>query len=85
MILNLTVGETRNGAKNWIDHRISRHFSRWNLLRVAFVLAGAATLDRLLTTRNLTSFIGFSGSLRRSAGSHEGYGNGGDLSSALFL
>ena len=28
-------------------------------VKVAFVLAGTATLDRLLTTRNITAFIAF--------------------------
>lgn len=60
MILNLTVGETRNGAKNWIDIGFTT-FQPMEFVKVAFVIAGAATLDRLLTTRNLTSFIGFSG------------------------
>ena len=60
MIANLLFGDTRNGAKNWIDLGFTT-FQPMEFVKVAFVLAGAATLDRLLTTRNLTAFIGFSG------------------------
>jgi len=60
LILNLTIGETRFGAKNWINFGFIT-FQPFEFIKVAFVLAGAATLDRLLTTRNLTAFIGFSG------------------------
>ncbi len=61
MVLNLLLGETRNGAKNWIDLGFMT-FQPMELVKIAFVLAGAATLDRLLTTRSLTAFIAFSGS-----------------------
>jgi cell division protein FtsW len=60
LALNLAIGETRNGAKNWIDLSFIT-FQPMEFVKIAFVLAGAATLDRLLTTRNLTSFIAFSG------------------------
>jgi cell division protein FtsW (lipid II flippase) len=60
MILNLTVGETRFGARNWINLGFVT-FQPMEFVKVAFVLAGTATLDKLLTTRNLTAFIGFSG------------------------
>jgi cell division protein FtsW (lipid II flippase) len=61
IILNLTVGETRYGARNWINLGFIT-FQPMEFVKVAFVLAGTATLDKLLTTRNLTAFIGFSGS-----------------------
>jgi len=60
MILNLTLGEARFGAKNWINLGFIT-FQPMEFVKVAFVLAGTATLDKLLTTRNLTAFIGFSG------------------------
>ena len=60
MALNLVIGQTRNGAKNWIDLGVLT-FQPMEFVKIAFVLAGAATLDRLLTTRNLTAFIAFSG------------------------
>jgi len=60
MLLNLTLGEARFGAKNWINLGFIT-FQPMEFVKVAFVLAGTATLDKLLTTRNLTAFIGFSG------------------------
>jgi cell division protein FtsW len=60
LVLNLTLGETRFGAKNWINLGFTT-FQPLEFVKVAFVMAGTATLDRLLTTRNMTAFIGFSG------------------------
>lgn len=60
MVLNLTIGQTRFGAKNWIDLGFIT-FQPMEFVKIAFVMAGTATLDRLLTSRNLSAFIGFSG------------------------
>lgn len=60
ILLNLLIGEARFGAKNWINLGFIT-FQPMEFVKVAFVLAGTATLDKLLTTRNLTAFIGFSG------------------------
>lgn len=60
MLLNLAVGEARFGARNWINLGFIT-FQPMEFVKVAFVLAGTATLDKLLTARNLTAFIGFSG------------------------
>jgi cell division protein FtsW (lipid II flippase)/pSer/pThr/pTyr-binding forkhead associated (FHA) protein len=60
LVLNLVLGETRYGAKNWINLGFIT-FQPLEFVKVAFVIAGTATLDRLLTTRNMTAFIGFSG------------------------
>lgn len=60
ILLNLTIGEARFGARNWINLGFIT-FQPMEFVKVAFVLAGTATLDKLLTARNLTAFIGFSG------------------------
>ncbi len=60
LVLNLAIGETRYGAKNWINLGFIT-FQPLEFVKVAFVLAGTATLDRLLTKQNMTAFIGFSG------------------------
>ncbi|MCR3923307.1 MAG: FtsW/RodA/SpoVE family cell cycle protein, partial [Firmicutes bacterium] len=60
MVLNLAVGETLFGAKNWINLGFIT-FQPMEFVKIAFVLAGTATLDKLLTTRNMTAFIAFSG------------------------
>lgn len=49
-----------NGARNWI--RVgSFSFQPSELIKIAYVWAGAATLDRLFAKRNITLFILFSG------------------------
>ncbi|MDO9573679.1 MAG: FtsW/RodA/SpoVE family cell cycle protein, partial [Candidatus Contubernalis sp.] len=60
MILNLAIGETYFGAKRWINLGFIT-FQPMEFVKIAFVMAGTATLDKLLTTRNMTAFIAFSG------------------------
>lgn len=60
LVLNLVFGEVRFGARNWLNLGFIT-FQPMELVKVAFVLAGTATLDRLLTTRNITAFIAFAG------------------------
>ena len=60
IVLNLLLGEARFGARNWINLGFIT-IQPMEFVKVAFVLAGTATLDKLLTARNLTAFIGFSG------------------------
>ena len=60
LMFNLIFGQTKNGAKNWISiGGVSLQPSE--LVKIAFVFIGAATLDILLTKKNLAYFIGFSG------------------------
>ncbi len=58
LVLNLTIGEVRFGAKRWIDLGFIT-FQPSEFVKIAFIMAGTATLDRLLTVRNMTAFIGF--------------------------
>ena len=60
LAFNLLFGEYRFGAKNWISLGFMS-FQPSEFVKVSFVLAGAASLDRLLTTKNLTKFILLSG------------------------
>ena len=58
--LNLILGSTVNGSKNWIIlGPVS--FQPSELIKIAFIFVGAATLDRLQTKKNLTVFIAFAG------------------------
>ena len=59
LALNLAFGETRFGAKCWLDLGLVT-FQPSEFVKIAFVLVGTATLDKLLTTRNMSAFIGFS-------------------------
>lgn len=59
LVVNLMLGEQINGAKNWIEiHDVSVQPSE--LIKPAFVIFGASTLERIQKTKNLTGFIIFS-------------------------
>lgn len=56
----LAIGTSINGSKNWIFlGPVSIQPSE--LAKIAFIFAGASTLDKLQTTRNLTEFIVLTG------------------------
>ena len=56
---NLLIGEVTNGARNWIEIG-GFSFQPSEFVKVLYIYAGAATLDRLFVNRNLFFFIGFS-------------------------
>lgn len=58
LVANLVFGEVRFGGRNWINLGFIT-FQPMEFVKVAFVLGGTATLDRMLTTRNITAFIAF--------------------------
>ncbi len=58
--VNLAFGVASHGARNWISiGPVTVQPSEF--IKVAFLFAGASTLDHLQTKRNLTEFIVFSG------------------------
>ncbi|MBQ7128660.1 MAG: FtsW/RodA/SpoVE family cell cycle protein, partial [Clostridia bacterium] len=58
---NLVFGLTINGAKNWV--RIGTYsFQPSEMVKFLFIFATAATLQRLLSKRNVILFLGLSGS-----------------------
>ena len=60
LVLNLFIGETRGGAKNWINLGFIT-IQPSEFVKVAFIFAGCATLERLMTYRNTILFVLFSG------------------------
>ena len=58
--LNVVLGRVVFGARNWISIG-GFQFQPSEFIKVAFVFAGSATLDRLFTRRNLFGFILLSG------------------------
>lgn len=57
--INLVLAPPTNGAKNWISlGPVTVQPSEF--IKIAFIFAGASTLDRLQTAKNLTEFIVFS-------------------------
>ena len=59
LVITLIFGEEQFGAKNWI--RISgMSLQPSEISKVCFVFAGASTLDRIMTKRNIILFITYS-------------------------
>ncbi len=59
---NLIFGREINGAKNWIAIG-SMSFQPSELVKLCFIYVGASTMDRIVTKRNLFSFILYSGAV----------------------
>ena len=59
LALNLLLAHSTYGSKNWISIG-GASIQPSEFVKLAFIFAGAATLDRLQTKRNLAGFIGFS-------------------------
>lgn len=60
LTVNLLLSQSTLGAKNWLTISVIT-FQPSEFVKIAFVFAGAATLDRLFAKRNLGLFIAFSG------------------------
>ena len=59
LVVNLALAKTTNGALNWIElGPVSIQPSE--LVKVAFILVGSVSLDKLLSTASLTKYIVFS-------------------------
>lgn len=59
LAINVVFGKNINGAKNWIDLGFIT-VQPSELVKILFIFAGAATLEWLLTTKNLAILIAFS-------------------------
>jgi len=59
LMFNIVFGTELNGAKNWIDLGFIT-VQPSEFVKIAYIFAGCATLERLITTRNLVLFTGFS-------------------------
>ena len=57
--VTLVLADEQNGARNWIQFG-SFSIQPSELVKVLYIYAGAATLDRLFVNRNLIFYIGFS-------------------------
>ena len=58
--INMIFGETIYGARNWLTIA-GFTFQPSEIVKIAFVYAGGATLDRLFARRNVYLFIAFAG------------------------
>lgn len=58
--LNMVIGTSKFGSKNWIELG-PFSIQPSELIKVAFIIFGASTLDRLQTKKNITEFLIFTG------------------------
>ncbi|MDE6154941.1 MAG: FtsW/RodA/SpoVE family cell cycle protein, partial [Eubacterium sp.] len=59
LIINLVIGKVKHGAQNWIEiGGITVQPSEF--VKVAFIFVGAATLEKIQTSKNIIKFIAFS-------------------------
>lgn len=59
LAVNIVTADTINGAKNWLTFG-GYSFQPSELVKVFYIYAGAATLDRLYRKKNLFAFMAFS-------------------------
>lgn len=59
LIANIVLGQDINGAKNWISFG-GFSFQPSEIVKVLFIFVGAATLDKLQTTRSVIKYILYS-------------------------
>ncbi len=60
LALNLLIGKEINGARNWIELG-SFSLQPSELVKLCFIYVGASTMDRIVSKRNVISFIIYSG------------------------
>ena len=59
LLVNLVIARATNGARNWITIG-GVTFQPSELVKIAFIFVGAATLEKIQTSKNIFAFIGFS-------------------------
>ncbi len=62
LIVNLVIAESTNGARNWITIGGETNgitFQPSEFVKAAFIFVGAATLEKIQTSKNIFAFIGF--------------------------
>lgn len=62
LLVNLVIAKSTHGARNWItiggENGIT--FQPSEFVKIAFIFVGAATLEKIQTSKNIFAFIGFS-------------------------
>lgn len=59
LIVNIAIAKVTHGARNWITI-FAVTFQPSEFVKVAFIFVGAATLEKIQTSKNLYAFIAFS-------------------------
>lgn len=59
LVVNIAIAKVTHGARNWITI-FGVTFQPSEFVKVAFIFVGAATLEKIQTSKNLYAFIAFS-------------------------
>lgn len=59
LFLNIIIGKAKHGAQNWIEIG-GFTIQPSEFVKVAFIFVGAATLEKIQTSKNIIKFIAFS-------------------------
>lgn len=59
LIVNIAIAKVTHGARNWITI-FGVTFQPSEFVKIAFIFVGAATLEKIQTSKNLYAFIAFS-------------------------
>ena len=59
LLVNLVIAKATNGARNWIEVA-GVTFQPSEFVKIAFIFVGAATLEKIQTSKNIFAFIGYS-------------------------
>ena len=59
LLVNIVIARATNGARNWVTIG-GVTFQPSEFVKVAFIFVGAATLEKIQTSKNIFAFIGFS-------------------------
>lgn len=59
LLVNIIIARATNGARNWITLG-GITFQPSEFVKIAFIFVGAATLEKIQTSKNIIAFIGFS-------------------------
>lgn len=73
LLVNLILGKRVYGSRNWLDLGFVT-IQPSEFVKIAFIFTGAATLERLLTTRNFMGFLVFSGGCLGALGLMKDFG-----------
>ncbi len=69
LIVNIAIAKVTHGARNWITI-FGVTFQPSEFVKVAFIFVGAATLEKIQTSKNLYAFIAFFAGVRGGADRH---------------
>lgn len=58
LVVNIAIARVTKGARNWVEI-FGITFQPSEFVKIAFIFVGAATLEKIQTSKNIFAFIGF--------------------------